>query len=224
MNKKNKKDRLRLVTHPRSGTHWVLRTILENFQTPYKDYMNMFGTHKFEADIRERFARAHIIHCSRKIQPVLMSVFRMRERNGIKLNDFSTFIRTPYKKMPRIIGNCKIFLDDKLVPQARRSWIQDQPTTPPELWLLTNMFWTAYSDLNITYEQMKENQEIPLLKIQKLLGWKRKSDEEIKIEKTVGWHPPDNKPFDVSNEDMEFLKSFDILFEQHRERFLYDTL
>jgi len=211
-----KKDRLRLVTHPRSGTHWVLRTIFDNFVTPYKKYMDMFGGHKLEPEIRDRFQRAHIVHCSRSIQPVLMSVFRMRERNGIGLNSFSDFIRIPYRKMPRIEGKCKIFLDDKITIQSRRSWIQDQLATPPELWIITNMFWMSYADWTITYEQMKKDQEVILEKIEQQLGWKRKPSSIITD--TVGWHPPDNKPFDVSVEDQEFLNNFDKLLEEYKER------
>jgi len=196
---------------------------MANFVTPYKKYMDMFGTHKLEPDIRDRCTKAHIVHCSRKIQPVLMSVFRMRERNGIKLDDFSEFIRTPYRKMPRVTGNCKIFFDDKIVSQARRSWIQDQFATPPELWMFTNMFWMSYADLTITYEQMQKDQEIPLSKIENLLGWKRKSPDVIQINGQVGWTPQNNEPFDVSDEDHEFLSGFDGLLEKYKERCKHET-
>lgn len=222
MARKFKKDRLRLVTHPRSGTHWVLRTIFDSFVTPYTKYMDMFGGHKFDTEIREHYKRAHILHCSRSIQPVLMSVFRMRERNGIKLADFSDFIRTPYRKMPRVIGKCKIYFDDKIVSQPRRSWIQDQLATPPELWLLTNMFWLTYADWTITYEQMQQDQEVVLDSVQQRLGWKRKSLDPVT--KTVGWHPLNNQPFEVSTEDQEFLASFSQLFETYKERCGRDTL
>ena len=222
MKPKFKKDRLRLVTHPRSGTHWVLKTILDNFATPYKKYMDMFGGHRFDTEIRDKFRRAHILHCSRNIQHVLMSVFRMRERNGIKLNNFSDFIRTPYRKMPRITGDCKIYFDDKIVSQPRRSWIQDQLATPPELWLLTNTFWLSYADWTITYEQMQQDQEVILDSIQQRLGWKRKPPSLIA--QTIGWHPPNNKPFDVSVEDQEFLADFGRLFETYKERSDRDIL
>jgi hypothetical protein len=146
----------------------------------------------------------------------------MRERNGIKLNSFSDFIRTPYRKMPRIIGKCRIFLDDKLVTQARRSWIQDQLATPPELWMLTNMFWMSYADMTITYEQMKQDQEVVMKDIERLLGWKRKPQRIITD--TVGWHPPDNKAFEVSIEDQQFLDGFNQLFVDYQERCSYDTI
>jgi len=220
--KATKRDRLRLVTHPRSGTHWVLRTIFANFATPYTNYLQMLGGHKFEADIREKFSRAHIMHCSRHVQPVVMSVFRMRERNGIKLNDFSEFIRTPYRQMPRVIGKCKILLDDKMTVQPRKSWIQEQRATPPQLWLLTNMFWMAYADWTITYEQMQDDQESVLAEIGRRLGWKRKKQQVIT--KTVGWHPPNNEPFEVSSEDSEYLAEFSRMLEEYKKRCGYGDI
>lgn len=144
----------------------------------------MLGGHRLTTEMKEKFPAAHIVHCSRNIQPVLSSVFRMRERSGIKMSSFSDFIRTPYREMPRIIGKCKILFDDKMTMQPRRSWIQDQPATPPELWLMTNMFWEMYAEFTITYEQMQQDQASVLDKIHTLTRWERKPS--CHIEKTVG--------------------------------------
>jgi len=211
------KEELLLVTHPRSGTHWVMKNILDNFATPHTDYMKMFGGHKFDSELRVKRNKACIIHCSRGIEPVLTSVFRMRVRNGIKLDDFSKFIRTKYNRMPSLDkeGKCKIFYDDRMTIESTTSWIQSQPLTPPELWLLTNMFWLSYADLTITYEQMIENQDEVLDRIGKLVTWKRKPAKQTT--ETVGWHPPDNKPFGISSEDKIFLDGFEQLLANFRK-------
>jgi len=207
--------RLKMFTHPRSGTHWVLRTIFENFNTPYREYMHMFGGHKFGTEFKEQFPVARILHCSRDIQSVLTSVFRMRERNGIRMNSFSDFIRTPYRKMPRLVGKCRILFDNNMTTQPRRSWIQDQIVTPPELWLATNTFWTIYADLTITYEQMQADQEAVMRQIDLLTGWERKG--QICLDKPVGWRPPNNKPFPISEEDQSFLQKFSAVLASHRK-------
>jgi len=221
---------LKLVTHPRSGTHWILKTILSNFQTPYHNYWKMFGGHATLKDIRKKYRNTAIIHASRDIEKVLISVFRMRDRNGLNINNFSEFLRTPYNKMIHFHPGeqCEIIYNGKrnflidagmdknvlreishekyLVQQPKYSWIQNQAMTPPALWLHPNKFWRQHADLNITYENMAKDQTAILDSIAKLVKWPRK--DNVYITTPTGWVPMNNKLFDISDDDKNLLHQF----------------
>ncbi len=204
-----------IVAHPRSGSHWILDTIFRNFHTPYTEYWQMFGSHKLDIDtLREERPDTVMCHISRDIQHVLMSVFRMRERNGISIKlGFSDFLRTKYKNMQRTNKkNTQILFDDKMVTQTALSWIGNQPHTPPELWLATNYYWQRLGIQTITYEQMKTDQNFILGVVSNITGWKKK--KQVSIKKTVGWHPPNNKSFDVSVDDQQLMDEFRDRFSQ----------
>jgi hypothetical protein len=199
-----------LVEHPRSGAHWVLKTIFVNFDTGFNDYWkDMFAGHKLEIhSVRKKFPDRSIILLKRNIYDTLASVWRMRERAGISLElSFSDFLRMNYSDMPRNPKTqCDIYFDEKLVKQATVSWIAQQKMTPPELWLATNQYWKQYADLIISYEQFTKKQETVLDSIQSIAGWKRK--DEVMLTKTVGWKPPNNKKFKISTIDMQLLSYY----------------
>lgn len=207
------------VSHPRSGVHWILNTIFKNFRTPYDEYWQMFGGHRFDINVlRKQRPNAKILHVSRDIQPVLMSVFRMRERNGISMQlNFSDFLRTKYKDMQRTSKKTtKILFDNRMTTQAATSWISNQPYTPPELWLATNMYWRNLGIVTVTYEEMKVNQNAVLDVVSNITGWKSKKLSIIT--QTVGWHPQNNKPFEVCVDDQKLIGEFSEKFSQGVDR------
>ncbi len=197
------------VSHPRSGIHWFLNTVSVNFKTPYSDYWDMFSSHKCNVDeVRTSKPEHTIMHLWRDIEKVLTSVWRMRERNGISIDySFSDFLRTKYSDMPRLgIRKCKIFFDDKIVIQSAVSWIAQQPLTPPELWLKTVQYWIANADITMTYEQMQDEQDRAMDLVEEITGWKKLQRKVL--QKTVGWHPKDNKEFLVSEPDKILIDGF----------------
>lgn len=221
---------IKLVTHPRSGTHWILQTIFTNFKTQCKNYWQLFGGHRTDVDIHKRYPKTFVVHASRDIERVLMSVFMMRERNGLKIDDFSEFLRTPYNHMlhyPRS-SRCQIIYNGKkdfliytgiskdiikqitdqqyLVEQPCISWFQQREMTPPQLWLFANRFWKQYAHLTITYEAMLENQAAVLKSISDLVG--RPLRANTKITTPIGWVPPNKKELLLSNEDKKLLDQF----------------
>jgi len=197
------------VSHPRSGIHWTLRTIFANFKTPYSEYLQMFGTHELDmAKLQQKKPDACILHVARDIQFVLMSVFRMRERNGISSQfDFHNFLRTKYCDMPKTHKQTTMmFFEQSRKTQSARSWIQQQPHTPPELWLLTNLYWRKLGITTVTYEQMKQDQQSVMDVVQQMTKWESK--KPTTITKTVGWHPPNNNSFEVSDVDKKLIDDF----------------
>jgi len=198
------------VSHPRSGTHWILKTIYDNLKSPYGWYFEIFATHHLDISlVRKTRPNAKILNLSRDIQPVLMSVFRMRERNGISIefDDFSEFLRTKYKDMPRTDKKTtEILWHGRPKQEKAVSWIGNQDFTPPDLWLASNKYWGEHADHTVTYEQMQENENDIIQIAQHITGWARKG--EVSHKDTVGWKPKNNDPFPVLQEDQIYLDSF----------------
>lgn len=198
------------VSHPRSGIHWTLKTILANFNTSYSNYWKMFGTHDPNmAKLRKHKPDACILHVARNIQPTLASVFRMRERNGISLEfNFHDFLRTKYSDMPKTNKKTTImFFEQSKKSQPAISWIQKQPYTPPELWLKINLYWRTLGITTITYEQMKQDQQSAMDIVQQITNWTPKPQSIIT--RTVGWHPPNNNVFEIDDVDKKLMDEFE---------------
>jgi len=198
-----------VVSHPRSGTHLLCKYIFANFQTPYRDYFDLFATHhlNFE-EAKRKFPKATVIHISRSIHSVLKSVFRMRERNGISqdFNSFSEFIRTPYGKMPRTNKDrTEMRFNDTTTHELTKSWIGNQTMTPVELWIKANEYWFKHPQvITVQYDHLIASPQDVMVCLEECTNWKR--PKEFKpIVKVVGWRPPDNQDFDTSDEDHRFL-------------------
>jgi len=207
-----------VVSHPRSGTHLLCKYLFANFQTPYRDYFDLFATHHLNFDeAKGKFPKATVIHISRNIHAVLKSVFRMRERNGISqdFNDFSKFIRTRYCDMPRTTKErTEMRFNDKTTHELTKSWIGNQQMTPTELWLKANRYWYTHPQvISVEYEHLVQDAEEVILCLEECTNWKR--PKEFKpIQKAVGWRPPDNEDFKMSKEDDAFLADIEGQFNE----------
>lgn len=198
-----------VVSHPRSGTHFLCKTIFDNFQNPYRHYFDFFASHKNDIEeVQRKFPRASIVHIIRDIESTLKSVFRMRERNGIDFcfNNFSDFLRTRYIDMPRT-PKTKTFMNNnnKTVQHRPISWIGKQSLTPIEQWLETNLYWFKQPQvMSITYHHLKNNPEDTMIFLQQITSWKKKPSFVACTER-VGLSPMENGDFDISNEDKLLL-------------------
>lgn len=92
---------VKVASHPRSGSHWVMRLIDMNFFDG-KDYLKHYGGHPFGNEPRAKgyFKPAQaVFYTYRDLNETADSVFRMRHRFGLDEDDFEKFLITPIKKM-----------------------------------------------------------------------------------------------------------------------------
>lgn len=198
-----------VVSHPRSGTHFLCKSIFNNFRTPYKHYFDLFATHKLDIEeAKSKFPKSSIVHIMRSAEYTLKSVFRMRERNGIdfSFDDFSAFLATKYIDMPRTTRHKTIICDNgNPVQQKPYSWLGKQDLTPIELWLKSNLYWFKHPQImSIAYDALRSNPEETIHFLQDITSWSRKK-VFVPCTESVGLIPLDNNGFDISEDTRGIL-------------------
>jgi hypothetical protein len=125
-----KYNSVKVVSHPRSGSHWVMRLIDLNFFDG-KNYLKHYGGHPFGHEMRARgyFKRNQaVIYTCRNLDNTAKSIFRMRHRFGLNEDDYEKFLITPMRKM----------YNNKLKFEAIRDTLTDKIEVTEVDWLFRN--------------------------------------------------------------------------------------
>lgn len=91
-----------VYAHPRSGSHYLAALIAKNFFNT-EAYFNFYGGHGTNFDSMERRVRntqdTIFFYIWRDFESVARSIFVLRNRFGLKVDDYEKFLNTSYHKM-----------------------------------------------------------------------------------------------------------------------------
>lgn len=95
---------VKVCSHPRTGSHYITALLSVNFFNS-DDYLKLYGGHlpwgmelQPKSEVR-RNKQIGYVYITRNTDDVLNSIFVLRKRFGLKVDDKSTFLNTRYSKM-----------------------------------------------------------------------------------------------------------------------------
>lgn len=179
-------DNAVIFGHQRSGNHWLAALVAKNIYGR-NGYIDLLAT-----DHNHRPYAEKLIYITRDWRAVLPSVFAMRDRFGLDVNDYGTFFDTRYYEMYRPRG-CKCMVDMIVCQQ-----VVTECSTSFAMIDKTPLEWYQYHNQNlcgglvVKYERLFRNLRAELERIAEYLGRQLLSCEPIA--QKVGWWPIKEKP------------------------------
>lgn len=200
---------VKVASHPRSGSHWVMRLIDMNFFDG-KDYLKHYGGHPFGNEPRSKGyfkPNQAVIYTWRTIDDAVRSIYKMRHRFGLDEDNYETFCVTPMKKMYN--PNLKVVaVRDTLTGEDKFTdvdWLfRSREETPKEYIEKHRRSWQVHTDkpnfLAVCYDDLVVDFQGTMLRIAHFLGsnktefvdenrrvgWREKSDNGWQKPKTTG--------------------------------------
>ena len=99
---KNKYNSFNIISHPRSGSHYMAALVAKNFFKT-DDYLLFYGGHGFNYEAMQRRIASKpkclFIYIWRSFENVAKSIFVLRNRFGLNTDSFETFLTTPYSEL-----------------------------------------------------------------------------------------------------------------------------
>jgi hypothetical protein len=87
---------LSIYGHPRSGTHFAAASIAYNFFND-KEYLKYYA--KSPHKMKHKLNTENVIYVKRNFEDVAKSIYKIKDRFGLDVNDFDTFLSTRYADM-----------------------------------------------------------------------------------------------------------------------------
>jgi len=186
---------VQVISHPRSGSHYLTALIAKNFFKT-NDYLRFYGGHGFNFKImRERVKNKNqtlFIYIWRNFEDVAKSIFKLRARFGLNVSDLKIFKNTPYSKMWTNKIPVKVLrktLTTEKVFETVDPLFREIDKIPKEFHRLHFNFWsTIYADYNnviiISYDDLKNNYIKILDILSSILHIQHSS---INITDKIGW-------------------------------------
>jgi glycosyltransferase involved in cell wall biosynthesis len=197
----NKTKMIQVYGHKRSGNHYVCALIDKNI-TKEDNPVFLVGGHELLAipEIQNKY-----IYIEREFETMAKSLFRYRHRQGLKVDDYDTFLNTKYSDMydPDVEcdvtynmgtrdGNKSIELlnDDGTTTSKHFKGIHQ---TPHEYWDNHRKHWHKMADLYpdliliVKYEDLLNDLQGTMLRISAHVGSDITQFEDI--DTRVGWFP-----------------------------------
>lgn len=150
--------------HPRSGTHYISALISMNFLDD-PDYLKIYGSHVLPRITPD--PHMAYIHIWRDFEGVAKSLYILRERFGLKVADYETFLKTPYKDMwapmePDGIVTHVRTLSDRAKYLGADDFFKEVELTPIAFWNFYNRLWTTFRKkqsnvLSVKYDDVVED-------------------------------------------------------------------
>lgn len=171
--------------HPRSGTHFAAATIAYNFFNE-KEYLKYYAKspHKMGHKVKD----SNALYVKRNFDDVAKSVYRIKDRFGLDVTDFDTFLKTPYSDM--WVPERKFVI--KVNNRTKVSYRKDVSThfrnvnmTPKEYWNRHLQSWKnsnavvfdydkVMADFSNELEVLSETLSIPIINrdiVTEKVGW-----------------------------------------------------
>lgn len=186
---------VQILSHPRSGSHYLTALIAKNFFKT-DDYLSFYGGHGFNFQLMEQRIKNKnntlFIYIKRNLEDTLKSIFSLRSRFGLDVDDFKVFKSTPYNQMWN--GSLKVDVVRKTLlstdffnsvdPLFRKI-----NKTPEEFHKIHYKFWTElylkYSNtFIICYDSLKANYLAILRTLKLILDIDHIS---LNIDQKIGW-------------------------------------
>ena len=200
---------VKIIGHPRSGTHWINRLIDLNFFDG-TDYLRHYNGHLWghQKRAREYFQQSGlgVIYTYRNLSDTIKSIYRMRQRFGLDEDDFHKFSTTPMNKMynPHIkvdvVRNTlknkdEINKVDRLL--NRRETVSEYIKTHVQSW---KVYIAKPNFMMLYYDDLVNDFEKTMLKISEFLESDKTTFKDEK--RRVGWWDSQDKEWKKPGENV----------------------
>ena len=133
------------------------------------------------------------IYITRNFKDVSKSVFNLRNRFGLRVSDYNTFLKKPYGDM--WAGNLEVDVVKQTLSGKEEhiytvsNVFKGVPLTPQEYFRFHNHSWklSAKNVCVVSYDNMMSDFDAEMRKISSFLGSSVKSFQNIKAR--IGWRP-----------------------------------
>lgn len=188
----------RIVSHTRTGTHYLAKLLWSNFRTGYGAYEELHFSHS-------RVPPEPYIHLHRPLFPVMLSVWRAREHLGIaKSVSFSAMLRTPWEAMPRA-ESCEAVYNG--VATSKVCSPKEFFGTLPQRWLDSTTLFARSAAYNAEYSWVVERPMAVLQEVARAFKVKR-NKEFVPVLERVGWWSADEETPSISADDMYLMEAY----------------
>lgn len=187
-------SKISVCGHRRSGTHYVAALISTNF-LKNNNYMNIYEKHKLPEKFKLENKQNAIIVVKRNFKDTAKSIFKMRNRFGLKTDNYINFLNSTYKEMWNPDLKVKIdvvtLTNKKTVDKVGGGGLKNINKTPKDYWDYYYNKWHACLNYNnvmmVSYEDICNKFEDTMEELASFLGSKNKKFK--KIEEKIGWIP-----------------------------------
>lgn len=195
---------LKIVSHTRTGTHYLCMLLFRNLETGAGDYEEMHYSHS-------RVPEGPYIHLHRPLFPTLLSIWRVREHAGLHRSvTFSDLVHMPCDVLPKA-QSCEAMFNgarlDKVCPG--KGFLPGE--TFPQRWLrLTDLFESgAYA--SYSYEEAVTR---PLYVIESIAGrFVLRRRPFTPVLERVGWWAVGMETPEITERDMRVIEEHQQLWE-----------
>lgn len=181
----------KVISHPRAGSHYFAKLLNKNFF--HRDnYLELYAGHSSAHKQHLNAPSTVVFYIYRNDEDTLKSMYKLRDRLGLKTRNFETFLTSRLKDMnDRSIKSEAIFNNGKTkkIITAVDSYMGQFSVTPPEYLDIHKAFWMEINRPNflvVSYDSLINN----FTEEMKLVAWFIESDKkEFKnIDQRIGWY------------------------------------
>jgi len=183
---------IKITGHQRTGTHYIAALICTNFLNT-EDYVKHYLNHKLPAIATNK----HIayVYTWRDFKTTSKSIFKMRARFGLQVDDYEKFLNTKYSDMWSNINFGTINVKDLKgnIRKADRisTYFRKINYKPKEWWSLYHNKWSSSmrnksNIIKVSYNNLIDNFDEGMLEIATKLGVYSRTFNNI--ENKVGWY------------------------------------
>ena len=188
---------IHVYSHQRSGSHYFAALISLNFYNE-QDYRKRYKNHPIGSKVRGRIDKNSDIlfaYIFRNFNDTAKSMFKMRDRFGLTVDDYDVFLNTTYKDMwsSDVKFSIKInyFGEEKHVDKVS-TYFKKINQTPREFWQAHKRFWTKMNKTRgniiiVNYDDLINDFEKEIRRVGEKIGITKK--QIINIDEKIGWIP-----------------------------------
>lgn len=187
-----KYNSIRITGHQRTGTHYIAALICTNFLNT-KDYVKYYLNHKPPSVATNN--NIAYVYTWRDFNNTSRSIFKMRARLGLQVDDYDKFLNTKYSDMWSAVkyGTINVRDLDGNIRKADRvsTAFTNIHYTPIEWWTLYHGGWNVASKnksniIRVSYNDLIDNFDDSMTEIATRLGVDNRAFNNI--ENKVGWY------------------------------------
>jgi hypothetical protein len=188
---------INIYSHQRSGSHYFAALISQNFFGE-SDYRDRYKNHPIGKRIQSRIDNNKDIlfaYIFRSFDNTAKSVFKMRDRFGLAVDDYNSFLTTKYCDMWTSDIDFRIKIDymgDVKYDTKVSGYFRKVNHTPREFWLRHRRFWknmqkTRGNVIVVKYDNIIWDLDTEMDRIATKLDFPKQ--QWVNIEKKIGWTP-----------------------------------